>query len=285
MARHRRRHQPAPGKAWRADAGLPRRPFRRVQRRGLAEILQRHIHRPGRRRRVAIGWGGRSRRRAGALDRPAELHVGLRIERDVQVLQQLPFGLGAPPRQGLAEGVACGAGLPDRLVRDVRLVERAALGQIHHRPGLLGREAVAGGEIADDRLGLAWLQRQPVGPHHPLHRLRPALRRGARIGDAGHVALPVARMAAAAFLDRQRIGDGDALLGLPRRLRLAVARRRAALRDHGRRGTQDQGGNPGDRDPLHTKLLPADAASPMCAADQEGNVRQAWRSAYGANDP
>jgi hypothetical protein len=204
-----RGHQPGAGQIGRADARAPAAPFQRVERCGLLHIFQRDL--PVRHRRGAGGGRGGAGRGIG---QAAILRLRLRIHRDVHVLQQLPLGLRPAPRQRLGEGVARRACLAHIVVGDGGFVDNAMFGQVHDRARLLRRQPVEIGEIAHDRARFAGRHLQPVEAHHPLDRLRPALRRGAHPGDARQIALRIGRVAGAALLACQRVGDGDALLGL-----------------------------------------------------------------------
>ena len=94
-ARLTARDQPASGDLGSLHGGLPRRPFRAVQRRTLHDIVQR-----------CFGWGGPlggRRRRLSAIVRVIEggkLHRGK--ERDVHVLEVFPVTRGPCQESGLA---------------------------------------------------------------------------------------------------------------------------------------------------------------------------------------
>src|SRR5262249_10353163 len=80
------------------------------------------------------------------------------------------------------------------------------------RRGLLRREAVIGGQVMQDVLGLGWTQRQSVQTHHPLDGPLPPLGRCPNPRDAGKIAVFVGVMTPAALGDRRLVGDGVPLL-------------------------------------------------------------------------
>ncbi len=207
-------HQPSAGEFRSTHPCAPVRPLRRVERRSLRKVRQRFVHRQSRRRRrVAV--------ESACVQALVESFVRLRIKRDMQIGEQLPIVGRTSPGQRPREGVAVGASTAHNVVRDIGLIQNPALGKIHHRLRLVGRQPMVGAEILDDRFRLHGSQRNAVQANHSLQCFLPLLRRSALPGNAQQISLGVLGVAAATFGDHQRVNNRDAFFRR-RSARLAI---------------------------------------------------------------
>src|SRR6185436_6609861 len=203
------RDGPAAGELRRLHRRRPRRPARRVQRIGFRQVLERALHRMAvvRRPSILARLGLLRPRAAEALTAVHRLVVDERVVAAVHVDEQAPVFLGAALAEHARHRVARRAGVGGQLVGGVRVLDHAALHLEEDRAYFFGGEAVVVGEVFEDVARVGRLEPDVVERDHPLDGLLPVLRAGAPVRDAGHAALVVGAVAAAALRFHQIVLD------------------------------------------------------------------------------
>src|ERR1700730_4666991 len=88
---------------------------------------------------------------ASGIDPQSKSLVGLRVERDMEIGEQLPIFLRPPPRQGTRPRMAHRACTANVVGRDVSFVLYPVLSVVHDWFRLFGRQPVISREVLQDR--------------------------------------------------------------------------------------------------------------------------------------
>jgi hypothetical protein len=195
-----------------------------------------------RRRRFATAPSAATARTHEALTAVHRLVVDERVIAAVHRHEELPFLFRTTLAEHARDRMARRAQIGRRLVRFVRVVDRAPLFLERDRPQLGGREPLMIRDVFKDAAGVFRREGRVVQRDHPLDRALPVLRRRAAIRDAGHPALVVGFVASAAARTHERVVDWNAVVagGLRRWTRRVLAMRRRGHSQDGQSARNDK---------------------------------------------